>query len=125
MATRYRGFSTVNQVKKFRLTDYELVKRDLINHFYIEKGQKLMNPEFGTIIWKMLYEPLTEDVKSVIVEDVRTIVNYDPRLRVDNVLLDEFDHGLQIQIDLTFLPGNFVDSLTLEFNSNTNDLSVL
>ena len=125
MATRYRGLSTVDQVKKFRLTDYELVKRDLINHFSIQKGQKLMNPEFGSIIWKMLYEPLTEDVKSVIVEDVRTIANYDPRLRVDSVLLDEFEQGLQIQIDLTFLPGNFVDSLTLEFNSDTNNLSVL
>ena len=49
MATRYRGFSTINQVKKFRLTDIELVKRDLINHFGIKKGQKLMNPEFGSI----------------------------------------------------------------------------
>jgi len=55
MATRYRGFSTINQIKKFRLTDVELVKRDLINHFSIKKGQKLMNPDFGSIIWNMLY----------------------------------------------------------------------
>jgi phage baseplate assembly protein W len=125
MVARYKGFSTVNQVKKFRLTDYELVKRDLINHFSIEKGQKLMNPAFGSIIWKMLYEPLTEDTKAVIIEDVRIIAGYDPRLRVDSVLMDEFEHGLQVQIDLTFLPGNFTDSLNLAFNSNTNNLSVL
>jgi len=120
--TRYRGFSTINQIKKFRLTDAELVKRDLINHFSIRKGQKLMNPNFGSIIWNMLYEPLTADVKSTIVEDVRRIVSYDPRLRVDNVLLDEFEHGIQIQIDLTFLPGNYSEQLRLEFNSNTNNL---
>jgi len=125
MVARYKGFSTVNQVKKFRLTDYELVKRDLINHFGIEKGQKLMNPAFGSIIWKMLYEPLTEDTKAVIVEDVRVIAGSDPRLRVDSVLMDEFEHGLQVQIDLTFLPGNFTDRLSLAFNSNTNNLSVL
>lgn len=123
MANRYRGFSTINQVKKFRLTDAELVKRDLINHFSIRKGQKLMNPNFGSIIWNMLYEPLTADVKSTIVDDVRRIVSYDPRLRVDNVVLDEFEHGIQIQIELTFLPGNFSDLLNLEFNSNSNTLN--
>jgi phage baseplate assembly protein W len=74
MTIRYRGFSTVNQVKKFRLTDFELVKQDLINHFSIRKGEKLMNPNFGSIIWNMLYEPLTADVKSVLVEDVKKIV---------------------------------------------------
>jgi phage baseplate assembly protein W len=120
---RYRGFSTINQTKKFRLTDAELVKRDLINHFSIRKGQKLMNPDFGSIIWNMLYEPLTADVKSTIVEDVRRIVSYDPRLRVDNVILDEFEHGIQVQVELTFLPGNYSELLQLEFNSNTNTLS--
>ena len=42
--------STINQVKKFRLTDAELIKRDLLNHFAIRKGEKLENPNFGTII---------------------------------------------------------------------------
>ena len=124
MVTRYRGFSTINQVKKFRLTDIELVKRDLINHFSIKKGQKLMNPEFGSIIWNMLYEPMTADVESTIVEDVNRIVNYDPRLRVDGVLINEFEYGLQIQIDLTFLPGNYSEQLLLDFNSTSNALSV-
>lgn len=124
MANKYRGFSTIDQVKKFRLTDAELVKRDLINHFSIRKGQKLMNPDFGSIIWNMLYEPLTADVKATIVEDVKRIVSYDPRLQVDNVILDDFEHGIQIQIDLTFLPGNYSEQLTLDFNSNTNNLTV-
>lgn len=124
MATRYRGFSTINQIKKFRLTDVELVKRDLINHFSIKKGQKLMNPNFGSIIWNMLYEPMTADVEATIIDDVKRIVNYDPRLRVDGVLINEFDHGLQIQIDLTFLPGNYSEQLRLDFNSTSNALSV-
>lgn len=124
MATRYRGFSTINQVKKFRLTDVELVKRDLINHFSIKKGQKLMNPNFGSIIWNMLYEPMTADVEATIIDDVKRIVNYDPRLRVDGVLINEFEYGLQIQIDLTFLPGNYSEQLRLDFNSTSNALSV-
>jgi len=120
--TRYKGFSTINNIKKFRIVDAELVKQDLINHFGIRKGQKLMNPDFGSIIWNMLFEPLTADVQSTIVEDVKRIVSYDPRVSVDNVLINEFEHGLQIQIDLTFLPGNYSEQLKLEFNSDSNIL---
>ena len=119
MAIRYRGFSTVNQVKKFRLTDLDLVKQDLINHFSIKKGEKLMNPNFGSIIWIMLYEPLTAETKAIIVEDVKKVISYDPRLQVNGVLINELDHGLQLQIDLTFLPDNYASKLTLDFN-NTN-----
>ena len=119
MAIRYRGFSTVNQVKKFRLTDLDLVKQDLINHFSIKKGEKLMNPNFGSIIWSMLYEPLTAETKAIIVEDVKKVISYDPRLQVNGVLINELDHGLQLQIDLTFLPDNYTSKLTLDFN-NTN-----
>tara|TARA_R110000803_G_scaffold208988_1_gene278108 strand:+ start:513 stop:890 length:378 start_codon:yes stop_codon:yes gene_type:complete len=125
MATRYKGFSTVNQVKKFRLVDFELVKQDLINHFSVKKGEKLMNPDFGSIIWSSLYEPLTEDVKATIVDDVTRIVQYDPRLRVNRVVIDEFDHGLQVEIDLTFLLGNYSEKLKLEFNSDSNQLNAV
>jgi phage baseplate assembly protein W len=125
MVTRYKGFSTVDRTKKFSLVDFELVKQDLINHFSIKKGQKLMNPNFGSLVWNALYEPLTEDVKSTIVNDVTRIVTYDPRLRVDQVILDEFDNGLQIEIDMTFLPGDFSDRLSLTFDSTSNKLTAV
>ena len=123
MANKYRGFSTINQVKKFRLTDLELVKRDLLNHFAIRKGEKLMQPNFGSIIWNMLYEPLTPDVQAIITADIKRIVDYDPRLNVDGVLVNELDNGLQIQIDLTYLPGNYSDRLTLQFDSQNQTLT--
>lgn len=121
--TRYKGFSTINQFKKFRLTDLELIKRDLLNHFSIRKGEKLMNPEFGSIIWNTLFEPLTADVKALIVEDIQRVVRYDPRVRIDNVLVDQFDYGLQVQLELTFLPDNLSDVLSLQFNRDLNSVS--
>lgn len=121
--TRYKGFSTINQYKKFRLTDLDLIKRDLLNHFSIRKGEKLMNPEFGSIIWNTLFEPLTADVKALIVEDIQRVVRYDPRVRIDNVLVDQFEYGLQIQLELTFLPDNLSDVLSLQFNRDLNSVS--
>ena len=115
----YRGFSTINQNKKFRLTDLELVKRDLMNHFQIRKGEKLMNPKFGSIIWNMLFEPLTEETKRVILDDVNTITAYDPRLRVNEVLLTEHQHGLQVQIALTYLPTDQTAAMNFTFNRDS------
>lgn len=117
---RYKGFSTIDQTKKFRLTDLELIKRDLLNHFAIRKGEKLMNSEFGSIIWNILFEPLTADVKALVVEDIQRVISSDPRIRVDNVLVDQLDMGLQVQVELTVLPDNYSDVINLQFNRDQN-----
>jgi phage baseplate assembly protein W len=118
--TRYKGFSTIDQYKKFRLTDLDLIKRDLLNHFAIRKGEKLMNSEFGSIIWNLLFEPLTADVKALVVDDIQRVIGYDPRIRVDNVLVDQLDIGFQVQIELTVLPDNYSNVLSLQFNRELN-----
>lgn len=119
----YRGFSTVGQSKKFRATDSALIKQDLINHFNIRKGEKLMNPNFGTIVWGLLFEPMTNDVKQAVVQDISQIVGYDPRVNVNDVTVNEFDHGLQILVNLTYVNNNQSDVLLLNFNKQSQQLS--
>jgi len=123
MAIMYRGFSTVNRKKKFRLTDFELVRQDLINHFHIRKGEKLMNPGFGTIIWNVLHEPLTDNLKSIITTDVKNIVSSDPRLAVDRVMITEYDQGLQIDLELRYVQTNQSSLLNLQFDNQNNQLT--
>lgn len=118
----YRGFSTIGRNKKFRLTDFELVKQDLINHFHIHKGEKLMNPNFGTIIWNVLYEPLTEDLKSVITADVKAIAAYDPRIAIDNIIITEFDRGIQIELELRYLQTNQTNLMNLRFDQQSSTI---
>jgi phage baseplate assembly protein W len=119
----YRGFSTIGQSKKFRATDAALIKQDLVNHFNIRKGEKLMNPAFGTIIWSMLFEPLTNDTKEAIVTDITQIINYDPRVNVNNVQVNEMEHGLQVIVDLTYINNNQSDALLLNFNNQSQKLT--
>jgi phage baseplate assembly protein W len=123
MAITYRGFSTVDRYKKFRVTNFELAKRDLLNHFSIRKGEKLMQPNFGTIIWDMIFEPLTETTKSAIIDDVTTIVSYDPRVKVTQVIVDQLDLGIQLQINLTYVPRDQSQSMILTFNKSNNTLT--
>jgi phage baseplate assembly protein W len=125
MAIMYRGFSTVGRNRKFRLTDFELVKQDLINHFYIRKGEKLMNPNFGTIIWNVIHEPLTEDLKSVIISDIKSIAEYDPRISIDNVVITEFDQGIQVELQLRYVLTNQTNLLNLQFDNQNSTLTAV
>jgi phage baseplate assembly protein W len=73
----YKGFSTVStSTESFNLYDLDLIKQDLLNHFHIRQGERLMQPSFGTVIWDLLFEPLTEQVKELILQDVNQIINY-------------------------------------------------
>jgi phage baseplate assembly protein W len=113
---QYKGFSTYNRSKHFRITDFELVKQDLINHFNIRKGEKLMNPDYGTVIWDSIFEPLNEDLKNLIVQDVKRVISSDPRVSAQNVIVTQFDRGVQIEIDLIYISTGLLSSLTVQFD---------
>jgi phage baseplate assembly protein W len=119
----YRGFSTVNRNKKFRVTDVDLVKQDLINHFSVHKGEKLMQPNFGSVIWSLLFEPLTDQLQQLIVDDVKRIVGYDPRLGLKNINIISQDYGIQIEVDLVYIPTNQATTLSLQFDANSARLT--
>ena len=112
----YKGFSSKETKNNFKLYDIDLVKQDLINHFHIKKGEKLENPDFGTVIWDLLFEPMTEEVKKLIAKDVEDIINYDPRITVNSVSVDSTDQGIQISADLIYLPFNISERMTFDFD---------
>jgi phage baseplate assembly protein W len=124
MAIIYKGFSTVGRTKNYRLTDFDLVKQDILNHFYIRKGEKLMNPKFGTIIWNVLHEPFTDDLKSVIQEDIKSIATYDPRVSFDNIVVTEYDQGIQILLELRYLQTDQSSLMNLQFDNSNKTLTL-
>ena len=75
------------------------------------------------IIWNLLYEPFTEDLKSVIVQDVQAIAAYDPRVSFDNVIITEYDQGIQIELQLRHVLTNQTNAMLLRFNGDTQTLS--
>lgn len=123
MAILYKGFSTFNRNKKFRVTDIDLVKQDLINHFSIRKGEKLMQPNFGSIVWSLLFEPLDDYTNQLIVDDVKRIVGYDPRIGVQNIAITTQEYGIQIALELLYIPTNQATNLSLQFDANSSKLT--
>lgn len=119
----YNGYSTIAaKGNNVRLTDTDLIKQDLINHFNIRRGEKLMNPDFGTIIWDSLFEPFTEILRNNIYDDVTRIANNDPRLLVESVLVDQFDNGLILELRLLYTSTNQVETLKLTFDREAGSL---
>ena len=120
----YRGFSTKRNAKKYVLTDYELAKQDLLNYFSIRRGEKLMQPTFGTIIWDMLFDPLDESTQQIIKQDIMKIVSYDPRLQVGQVAITQENNGLLIQLTLSYVNSDQTETIALNFNRNTTKLTI-
>lgn len=113
----YRSISTVNEANDgFRLYDLAVIKQDIINHFHIRQGEKLENPEFGTIIWDILFDPLTESLKQAIVKNVEDIIDYDPRVTADQVIVTEYESGIQIECVLIYLNYSIAETMRLQFD---------
>lgn len=116
----YKGFSSKELKTGFKLYDIDLVKQDIINHLYIRKGEKLENPEFGTVIWDILFEPMTDDVKKIITDDIEQIINYDPRIVVNSVSVDSTDMGIRIEAEIVYVPFNVTERMGFDFDRNNS-----
>lgn len=97
----YKGFSTIDPSNYgSKLYDFDIIKQDILNHFNTRKGQRLMNPTFGTIIWDILMEPLTPQIRELLTADVTAIANFDPRVYPSQIKINEYDQGYLIELTL-------------------------
>jgi len=118
----FRGFTTVGRNKPtYSVTDFELVKIDLLNHFSTRIGERVMLPTFGCIIYDLLMDPLDNRTITLIKEDAERIVNADPRVRLDDTQVTETDHSILLELQLTYLPNGITDSLAIQFNTDLQE----
>lgn len=118
MATIFKGFSTVDSVKApYTLTDIELVKRDLLNEFYTRRGERVMRPNFGSIIWDLLMNPEDNFTGDEIKDDIARIVAKDQRVELINISLFTSDHSVRAEVELKYNILNSKDTLFLEFQT--------
>ncbi len=115
----FKGFSSRADKRNFRLYDFEVAKQDLINRLSIRKGERVENPEFGTIIYDAIFEPFTESLKDAIVEDITANLNADPRISTQEILVSEADKGIAIQATITYVPLNITEKLRFNFDENS------
>jgi phage baseplate assembly protein W len=115
----YKGFSStdISNINS-KLYDLDIIRQDLINQFKTRKGERLMNPTFGTIIWDILMEPMTDDIYDLLSQDINKICNSDPRITPTQLNINEFEGGYLIEISVQLVGTNQSISLVLNFNQN-------
>ena len=117
------GFNTVNQYKKFTLTDFELIKRDLANAFNIQQGELPGRPEYGTTLWSFIFENQLELTQTQILNEVRRVASQDPRLTITDVAVYPQDNGMLIEMQLETVASADAQLLALFFDQNSQRAS--
>ena len=113
----FRGFSSIEKITpNTEITDIDLVKRDLLNHFFTQKGERVMRPEFGSIIWNLLFEPFDGTTREAIIADVESIIAQEPRVELEKLDVLEFEHGIRLNIALFYVPLNAFRTFEIEFD---------
>ena len=119
--SKFRGYSSIGTsfLSPTRY-DLDLARQDLLNHFNTRKGERIMLPEFGSIVWDMLFEPLDDKTIRLIDEDVRRIIKNDPRWEIQSVAISESPNTLNIEVIVTYLPSSETVNLPLTYDKGTN-----
>ncbi len=120
MVAKFKGFNTIDRIRApYTLEGKDLVKRDLLNIFYTKKGERLMRPEFGSVIWDLLMNPDDKATEKEIRDDVESIIDSDPRVDHLKTTIIFMDHTIRIEIDLKYVLLNDSDILYLEYSRET------
>lgn len=112
----FKGFSTIGLNTRWKLSDTELVKRDIMNHFQTRRGERLNNLEFGSRIWEFTFEGMSDELREAIAADVQNIIDSDPRVVAKDITIQQFEHGFQIELDLYFVNQDVSESMFVQFN---------
>lgn len=116
---RYKGFTTL--VAGNKLYDIELAKQDLLNHIMTKKGERVMAPEFGCIVWDYLFDPLTPAIEKLIRDDIEDIIAEDVRFVNLGVNVIEVPNGFTLAIQLLYVPEDVTDQLLVDFNRTISE----
>lgn len=113
----YKGYSTFNnRFASVELFDLELIKQDIINHFNTRKGSRVMNPTFGSIIWDLLMDPLTDSTRELLKNDISIICSSDPRVTPIQMDLTEYPDGYLLEITLLLNGTDQSNQIKLKFD---------
>lgn len=118
MAT-FIGYSTINQYKKFTLTNGELVKRDLLNAFNIRQGSLPGRPGYGSTLLDYIFENQDTTTERAIIAEIQRIASGDPRIYISDLNYYPQENGVLIEMQIQIVPGTTTEQLSVFFDQST------
>ena len=125
---RYVGFSTVGNEGIKTLYDSSLVEQDLKNVFNTVKGSWLMDPSYGSIIWSLLFEPVSESISNLIESDTIAIFQAEPRVKLSSLSIEPSSDptmpGYTLTAEVQYNGSAVSSTFTMTFMNNLVDTGV-
>ena len=96
----------------------DALKANLINYFLTNKGERYLNPDFGSDIKKLLFDNLTEEkidtLEGIVARDIDLFF---PRVRPTDisVLADPDQNLVVLQMKYSIIDTNIEDVLIINF----------
>ena len=122
MAT-FIGYNTIGQYKNYVLTDFELVKRDLLNAFSIRQGEVPGRPTVGTTIWNLMFESQTPETTQQVYDEIQRVVAQDPRIFVVQAQVYTQQNGKLIELEIDTRDGAEPQLLAILFDEASRSAS--
>lgn len=83
----------------------------LLNHY-----EKPFHPEIGSNVRKMLFEPLDPITANILAQEIRLIINnFEPRVRLEQVYVNENYDGNGFDVTLEFFMVNVPNPISVSF----------
>jgi phage baseplate assembly protein W len=111
----YKGYSS-RASSTFKLFDLDLIKQNIINTFNTRKGERVMNPQFGSIVWDILMEPMTPLLRELLNDDIKSICSSDPRVTPTSIKITEYPSGYIVEVTLLLVGTDQSTFMTLTFD---------
>ena len=121
--TTFIGFNTINQYKKFTLTYFALIQRDLLNAFNIRQGELPGRPGYGTVLYDYVFENQVEQLQQQIRDEVQRVAGGDPRLIINDIQVFPQENGILIQLEITIVNTTNAEILSIFFDEQTRNAS--
>jgi len=116
--------SNANGVFATNYTTLQQAKNNLINLILTKKGERIMNPDFGCDVHKILFEQISEDSLNIKIESyiLEAVGKWLPYIQIQQIIFDYDDKDIdtnKIELDIKFaLVSNPTLSDTLNINVN-------
>jgi phage baseplate assembly protein W len=96
----------------------EQIKSNLINLLLTDKGERIMNPEFGTDLRKSLFDNITDSSMEILKAKITDAVNiFIPEIFLQDVIVEpDSDYNtLNVTINYRLIISNTPDQVTVQF----------
>ena len=116
----YRGYSSVGLESGVdtSVNDIDIVKQDLLNEFNTRLGERVMRPDFGSIVHDLLFDLADPRTEALVFADADRIFRNDPRVEAQDISVDvSIDtHEITVTATLRLVEFDMNDIFSVTFS---------